>query len=108
MSAYFHENLKAARKKAGLTQLELAKKIGTTKSTISLYESGKREPDILRLKAIADALDVTCDFLLGIESIPRMHAEFQELQRRYGSERLKAYIDALYNIEDRCTQKPHS
>lgn len=99
MSKEFSTNLRDARKKAGLTQLQLAEKVGTTKSTISLYESGKREPDILRLKDLAHALGVSCDFLLGIDEPPEMHAEFMALQTKYGADRLKAYIDALYNID---------
>ena len=100
MSSNFNENLKKARKSAGLTQVGLAKKIGTTKSTISLYESGKREPDIVRLKEIAKALDVSCDYLLGIDHPFKTHVEYMRLQDKYGEERIARYIDALAQLDE--------
>lgn len=63
----FHENLKAARKAKGYTQREVADMIGITKSAYSYYELGKRCPDVAKIKAMAKALDVTGDYLLGRE-----------------------------------------
>lgn len=63
----FSELLKTARKKAKLKQYELAEKVGVHKTTISLYESGSREPDVLMIKRLANALNVTGDDLLGTE-----------------------------------------
>lgn len=50
--------IKQKRKAAGLTQEELAKKIGCATITIRQYESGKREPSIIVLGKLANALDV--------------------------------------------------
>lgn len=63
----FGDLLKKARITAGLSQVELALKIGVAKSTLSLYESNKREPDVETIKKIASALDVDPNYLLGIE-----------------------------------------
>lgn len=52
------ETLKGLRKKAGLTQHELAVKIGCTSANISQYESGARQPSTKQLKKFADALSV--------------------------------------------------
>ena len=56
--------LKELRKLQGMTQSELGNKIGVTKSTISMYESGAHEPDIGTLKNIAETLGVSLDVLL--------------------------------------------
>ena len=40
----FSERLSALRKSAGMTQAELAKKLGISKSSVSMYECGNREP----------------------------------------------------------------
>lgn len=64
----FGERLKAARKAKGLTQEQLAKIIGVAKSTLTGYEKGNREPDVLKIHALANALDVTGDSLLGIDA----------------------------------------
>ncbi|MEK7616667.1 MAG: helix-turn-helix transcriptional regulator [Patescibacteria group bacterium] len=45
--------LKNAREKAGLSQLEAAKKVGKTQSYISKVESGQRQIDIVELKKFA-------------------------------------------------------
>lgn len=51
------ERIKAARKKAGLTQSELAARIGITPQVISQYERGvKKNPKPATLKKIADAI----------------------------------------------------
>ena len=53
------DRIAAARKAAGVTQLQLAERIGKTKSSIANYESGFREPDSETICAIAQALGVT-------------------------------------------------
>lgn len=60
-------HIKAARQKAGLSQEELAGIVKTTKSTISKYENGLRQPRIEQLQAIAAALGVSVGSLLGYE-----------------------------------------
>ncbi|MFA4845190.1 MAG: helix-turn-helix transcriptional regulator [Patescibacteria group bacterium] len=52
------EQLIAYRLHAGVTQSELAKKIGTKQSAISRFESGSENPTLSFLRKIADALDV--------------------------------------------------
>lgn len=49
------EKLRAARKAAGLSQVELAEKIGCKQHHISRWEAG-REPGALTLKKLAQAL----------------------------------------------------
>lgn len=44
---------------------ELAEKLGVAKSTLSMYEVGKREPDFETLESIADFYNVDMNFLLG-------------------------------------------
>jgi putative transcriptional regulator len=62
-------NLLIARINYGLTQEELAKKIGSHKSVISRYESGKMTPRPLMQQRIANALAVSREkiFPRGLE-----------------------------------------
>lgn len=69
------ERLKELRKNKEMTQLELAKKLNVVESTISMYESGKREPDIGTLKKIANHFAVTIDYLVGNEVQARNNKE---------------------------------
>lgn len=61
----FNERLVAARKALGISQKELAQKIDIKQGRLSLYETGKREPDVFTLGKLADALDVCADWLIG-------------------------------------------
>ena len=51
----FNEMLKYLRKRGGYSQAELAKLLGISKSTISMYEIGQRSPDFETLEKIAEA-----------------------------------------------------
>ena len=58
-------NLRDARKEKGLKQIELANLINVSIQTISGYETGYAQPPIDILVKIADALEVSTDYLLG-------------------------------------------
>jgi predicted nucleotidyltransferase/DNA-binding XRE family transcriptional regulator len=53
--------LRDARRRAGLTQAELAEEAGTTQSVISAYESGHRQPALATLAALVDATGFELD-----------------------------------------------
>ena len=60
--AYFTGQLiEDARKKAHLTQEELAKRVGSNKSCISRIENGKTEPKVSTFYRIAGALGLSVD-----------------------------------------------
>lgn len=60
----FAENLKTVRKELGLTQGDLAEKIGMHANHISRYERGEANPSADVLKQFSEALDVSADILL--------------------------------------------
>lgn len=61
----FGKRLRDLRVHRGLSQEELGKILSLDKSTISLYESGKREPAQDTLQQIADYFKVSLDYLMG-------------------------------------------
>ncbi len=67
MDILFNERLLQLRKEKGLSQLELAKILGTTQRRISYMELGKVEPDLATLILLAKFFDVTIDYLIGIK-----------------------------------------
>lgn len=90
------------RTSAGLSQLELAEKIGMTQQRISAYELGKRQPDLDTLKLFADFFGITTDELLGVEKEePNEDKEFVAFYEGYkdlddaDKEILKATLDAF-------------
>lgn len=64
----FSDMLVYLRKRSGLSQQELADRLGVTRSRIGMYETAKREPDFEGLEAIAGYFNVNMDTLLGKET----------------------------------------
>ena len=60
----FGEKLKDARKAAGLSQEQFAQKLSVSRSAIAKWESDRGMPDVNNLKAMAQLLDVSVDYLL--------------------------------------------
>lgn len=58
-------NIKAIRKKRGLKQIEIAKKLNIAQSAVAAWETGKAFPKAETLIALADVLDCSVDELLG-------------------------------------------
>ena len=62
----FCDNLKKARQRIGLTQQQIANALGITKSTYCGYETGKRQPDLAKLRRLALLLCTSVDELLEL------------------------------------------
>ena len=56
-----------ARLDAGLTTSELAEKLGVDKATVSNWESGRRQLALDRLVQVAEILNVSVTYLLGLD-----------------------------------------
>lgn len=63
--ADFSTIFKLLRTKSGLSQQELADKLGISKSSVNMYERGERQPNFETLELIADYFNVDIDYLLG-------------------------------------------
>lgn len=63
----FAENVKALRKKLGMTQTELAEKVSITQSAVSMYEAETAAPNPVTLVKLAKALNVTVEELVCCE-----------------------------------------
>ncbi|MEC1583274.1 helix-turn-helix domain-containing protein [Bacillus subtilis] len=71
------DRLVKLRKSKKLTQQGLAERLQITRSSLSQYELGNRQPDYETLKRIADFFEVSTDYLLGHRSNiePVVHEE---------------------------------
>lgn len=57
----------------GVTAYQIAKATGLSNTALSRYKSGKQDPAIDKLIAIADFFDVSTDYLLGRTSRPEVN-----------------------------------
>lgn len=67
----FGERIVALRRASGLSQAELAARIGTSQRVISYYEVQSGFPSAESIVAMAKALGVTTDELLGLKAVKR-------------------------------------
>lgn len=73
----FSKRLKSSRQNMKLTQKELSEKTGIKRTTIASYEVGNISPSFENVKLLADALNVSTDFLSGKNDfIERFDSEF--------------------------------
>ena len=120
----FQNVFKRLRLSRGLTQQEISEKLGISRSTIGMYETGAREPDYDTLELIADFFNVDMDYLLGrtdkTTMIPESFYYFNDETREIAQEifenpelrslfdvakdipadRLKAHIEFMKNLKD--------
>jgi transcriptional regulator with XRE-family HTH domain len=61
----FSNIFKKIREQSGLTQQQMADKLGISRSAIGMYENGEREPNFETLELIADTFNVDMNYLLG-------------------------------------------
>ncbi|WP_105384281.1 helix-turn-helix domain-containing protein [Neorhizobium alkalisoli] len=61
----FGDRLLAAREARGLNQTELAKASGLQPAAIGHFERNRRKPSFANVRALAKALEVSADYLLG-------------------------------------------
>ncbi|MED4726839.1 helix-turn-helix transcriptional regulator [Aneurinibacillus migulanus] len=66
----FGQRLSDLRTKNKLTQQELSNRLNIAKSTLAMYETGKRQPGFETLQRIADFFETSTDYLLGRTNEP--------------------------------------
>ena len=87
----FPARLRSIRERRALSQGELAQRTGLRTSAVSHFETGIRKPSFDNLRRLADALDVTTDYLLG---------RVTSTQALAGADKLHRHFDRL-TTEDR-------
>ena len=82
----FKLRLLQTRKTRELNQDELAKKADLQSTAISHFESGTRKPSFDNLRKLADALEVSIDYLMGrTDNVSGSQAVEAEIFRDYGN-----------------------
>lgn len=81
-SVFRGDRLRRVREAAGLTQTELAERVGAGTNQIYRYEKGETDPSAEVLAALAQELGVTVDWLLGLVDEPQKGVSDEGLSPR--------------------------
>lgn len=76
MRMIFAEKLKSIRKQAGLSQEQLAEKLGVSRQAVTKWETNMGIPDIENMMAISTLFDISIDELLSNEREMKKPAEY--------------------------------
>lgn len=95
------EKLKHLRQERGMTQAELAEKLGVSPSAVGMYEQGRREPDGTVLARIAAVLRCSADELLNVDSPSEISDVIDGFARTLESQRGLMYNGAPLTREER-------
>lgn len=100
-SEIFKDRLRAARNLRGWNQEDLASKAGMPASSIAHFETGTRKPSFESLRRLANALEITTDYLLGRVDTPELAQAgdplFRDIGKLTGSDReiAKGFLEML-------------
>lgn len=64
-------NIRAVRKEKKLSQVELGKAVGVSRSTIANWENGRTSPATTYILKLANFFNITTDYLLGYTPTPQ-------------------------------------
>ena len=92
------EHIRELRLQRGMTQVDLAKRLGVSKSVVSSYENGVHLPPYDILIRLSALFGVSCDYLLGVCDTPYISTDGLTKQQ----------IEALQNIAEELRQLNHS
>lgn len=81
----FPEQLKMARLNINYTQQQVADLMGIAKSTYCGYETGKRQPDVEKIKLLARILQTSGDTLLETGFNPESEDKFEKALKIFKS-----------------------
>jgi transcriptional regulator with XRE-family HTH domain len=90
--------VRSARDAAGLSQTQLAERIGTTQPVVSRWERGHDEPRLSTLARIARACDLRLDVRLSADAVDR--AQIRQQLALSPEERLASVVNLSRTLAD--------
>lgn len=114
LNSFRGDRLEKLRRLHGFTQEEFAERINASQVQVWRYETGKADPSSEILTRIAQELQVTADYLLGLVNDPGAHLSARDLSPdesrlldAYRRGDLRGLMRLIADSEQPTTQKPH-
>ena|SRR3569833_32354 len=95
----FGARLRKIREDRGLSQSELARQAGMQPSAIAHFEADRRKPSFDNAKALAQALEISADYLLGSNQATTAFRDEQKLSTR-DRDYIQGIIDMMISKKD--------
>ena len=99
----FKDRLKELRAQRNISQAALAERLGMSKSTIGMYETGSITPSYDAMNAMAEFFCVDINYLLGNDSRSTYHMDPEfayKAQQTYIDERTRILLDVKDKLSD--------
>ena len=104
-SKIFSARLRAMRERRNLKQSELAERAGLQAAAVSHFETARRAPSFDNLRRLADALNVTTDYLIGRANEPLSSGPNIDKLFRSADELSEADLETLADFAEILTKK---
>jgi len=89
--------LRSLRNGVGLSQMKIAKLIGTSQVSINRYESGNGDPPLSTLLWYADYFDVSLDYIFGRTDQPQGTLYEYRPKLIEDNQEMKRFVDMCFN-----------
>ncbi|MFC7462325.1 helix-turn-helix transcriptional regulator [Hydrogenophaga defluvii] len=94
LSSAYAARLVAARRAAGLTQADVAKRVGVAQSTYSKWEAGESDMQAIHIRPLAKALGLNLE---DVVPMPTLHHEYDDPSERIGLLLIQRVASAIEN-----------
>ena len=91
-----NERIHDLRERSGMTQTDLAMRIGVTRSCVNAWEMGVSKPSLDNLKTLARIFHTTTDYLLGCENHEPIYIDNYSMEEKELLMQLIRYIEGQH------------
>ena len=96
-----NERIHDLRERSGMTQTDLAMRLGVTRSCVNSWEMGVSRPSLDNLKTLGRIFHTTTDYLLGYDNHDTISIEGYSIEEKELIMRLVRYIEGQHEISEK-------
>lgn len=99
MKNSLYERIHDLRERAGMTQTDLAMRMGVTRSGVNAWEMGISKPTLDNLIALSRIFHTTTDYLLGVDNIETVVINDFSTEEKELILRMVKYMEGIHNTK---------
>ena len=106
MKNSLYERIHDLREQAGMTQTDLAMRMGVTRSGVNAWEMGISKPNLDNLIALSRIFHTTTDYLLGIDNTETIVITDFSIEEKELIIRMVEYMQEIHGMKSKNSKKP--